>query len=112
MGGHLLGEHDRAVAGAAAGEQGVERTAGWAGGAEDPVVDLVDMAGAADDEAFGFVGWVSLGVRVGFVLSGEVVVGWVGHVGVREGRVLVFGTQLGVGGAVWGLLRAAHWDGN
>jgi hypothetical protein len=74
---HLLCQHQGAVAGAATGEQRVQGPVCGTGGAEDPVVDLLQMAGASDDQAFSFVARVAAGIGKRLVLGGKLSVGCV-----------------------------------
>ena len=97
--GEVLRQHDRAVAGAAARDEGAERRRGRAAGAEDPVIDLAQVARAADHQPLRFVARVAGGIGIGFVLVGEAPVGRVGHrsvsykllTDVRRGRRAGFG---------------------
>ena len=72
--GQLLGQHDGAVAGAAARHQGQEGAAEIAAAGEDAVVDLKDVAGRAGDQALGLVGRVALGIGIGLILGAHAVV--------------------------------------
>ncbi|WP_245906156.1 hypothetical protein [Teichococcus aestuarii] len=74
---HLLRQHHRAVAAAAARHQRPQRLRGRAAGAEDPVVDLPQVARAADDQALRLLARVALRVGVGLVLGGEMGIGGV-----------------------------------
>lgn len=68
---HMLGEHDGAVAGAAAGKKRTQRRATGASPGEHPVVDLSQMRWTADDEALRLVAGVARRVWIGFVLVSE-----------------------------------------
>ena len=76
---HLLRQHDRRVAGAAAGDQRAQRPDGRTARAEHPVVDLAQMARAADDQPLRLVPRVAPRIGIGLVLRGEPGVGCVGH---------------------------------
>ena len=67
--GQLLGQHDGAVAGAAARHQGAEGAVEIAPAGEDEVVDLEDVAGRTGDQSPGLVGRVALGIGEGLVLG-------------------------------------------
>ena len=73
----LLRQHDRPVAGTAAGDQRAER---WRAGAEPPrpgeqiVIDLGQVTRRAGDQTFGFVRRVARGVRIALVLGVDRVV--------------------------------------
>ena len=77
--GHLLRQHDGGIAAAAAGNQGVQRLAGRPARAEHPVVDLPDVAGAADDQPFRFIARVAFWVGKGLILARQSLVCCVGH---------------------------------
>ena len=77
--GHLLRQHHGAVAAAAAGEQRMQRPAGRAAGAEDPVVDLPQVARAADDQPLRLPPRVAGGIGKGLVRGGEGAIGGIGH---------------------------------
>src|SRR5690606_23617952 len=76
--GQLLGEHYGGVAGAAAGNQRPEGLGPVPRPGEEVVVDLLDPARRAEDQAPGFVGGVAGRVGEGFVLGGERLAGRVG----------------------------------
>ena len=77
--GELGGQHDRAVAGATAREQRPQRMRRRARRTEHPVVDLAEMARAADHEAPGLVARVARRIRVGLVLRRDRVVDLIVH---------------------------------
>ena len=78
-GGQLLGQHDRAVAGAAAGDERVQRPRPRSGRAEHPVVDLAQVARAADDQAPRLLARIARRIGIGLVLRREQLVGVVSH---------------------------------
>ena len=59
--GELLRQHYGAVAGAASGEEGAQSVLRPAS-SEQPVFDLAEMAGTADDQPFGLVTGVARGI--------------------------------------------------
>src|ERR1700761_895784 len=66
---HVLGEHDRGVAGAPAGDQRMQRLLRRAPRVEDPVVDLSYVTGTAGDQALGLVAGIAPWVWIGLVLA-------------------------------------------
>jgi hypothetical protein len=71
----LLCQHDRRIAGPAAGDQRPQRLRRGATRAEDPVVDLTQMSRAADDEPLRLVAGIAARIGIRFVLRGESRVG-------------------------------------
>ena len=82
----LLGQHDRAIAGAPAGHQRTQPGASRSGGPEYPVVDLAQMTRAADHQPLGLVSRVPLRIGVGLILLGEMSIGRIDIIG-RIGAV-------------------------
>ncbi len=65
---HLLRQHDRRIAGAAAGDQRVQRPRRRTARAEHPVIDLAQMARAADDQPLRLVARIALRIGIRLVL--------------------------------------------
>ena len=72
--GQLLGQHDEPVAGAASGDQRAEGPREIPASGEDVVVDLLQVAGRALDEAALLVGGIAQGIGKGLVLRQDRIV--------------------------------------